>query len=356
MESNIEETGASSATNDDSSKLEYPKHLNIYVSEDGDDANAANLGTRKRAKVLKPWQDENSSTSKLPEFDDPKELLSEKITQSQAGGSTQQHIDITLTNINKYLTCRLCTGYFIGATSLTECLHTFCKSCIMKHFQWSTKCPICGTFLGHDPYKCLRRDNTIQAIVFKIVPGLAQEEARRQTEYYKDNPQHLEKDMKKKKDPSMSPGKQNEQLKLGTKEPQKQTHSAVSQSQEKQVNDVVLFQLKRVDKEEADHTDGVKWESLEKPFVKVSGRATVSHLKQFLAKKLQLENPDDVLIFYKYDMFATCSYLPQVDVLCCKRILGSEYTMEYVAKFHGKMSTSEELLIEYRPKIQIERI
>uniref|UniRef100_A0A4W4H7H0 Polycomb group ring finger 6 n=1 Tax=Electrophorus electricus TaxID=8005 RepID=A0A4W4H7H0_ELEEL len=43
-----------------------------------------------------------------------------------------------------YIRCSLCNGFFIDATTITECLHTFCKSCIVKHFFYSNRCPNCA--------------------------------------------------------------------------------------------------------------------------------------------------------------------------------------------------------------------
>ncbi|NWU35471.1 PCGF1 protein, partial [Hylia prasina] len=47
--------------------------------------------------------------------------------------------------LNEHIVCFLCAGYFIDATTITECLHTFCKSCIVKYLQTSKYCPMCNT-------------------------------------------------------------------------------------------------------------------------------------------------------------------------------------------------------------------
>ncbi|NXY39373.1 PCGF1 protein, partial [Pomatorhinus ruficollis] len=44
--------------------------------------------------------------------------------------------------LNEHIVCFLCAGYFIDATTITECLHTFCKSCIVKYLQTSKYCPM----------------------------------------------------------------------------------------------------------------------------------------------------------------------------------------------------------------------
>ena len=47
-----------------------------------------------------------------------------------------------LRTLNEMITCKICHGYLVDATTVTECLHTFCKSCIVKHLEDSNECPI----------------------------------------------------------------------------------------------------------------------------------------------------------------------------------------------------------------------
>lgn len=55
-----------------------------------------------------------------------------------------------------------------------------------------------------------------------------------------------------------------------------------------------------------------KVQKLEKPYIRTSARATILHLKKFLAKKLNLHRPEDV------------------DILCQGEVMGKEYTLECV--------------------------
>ena len=41
--------------------------------------------------------------------------------------------------MNEHLICSLCMGYLRDAMTVTECLHTFCKSCIHQHFAGELK-------------------------------------------------------------------------------------------------------------------------------------------------------------------------------------------------------------------------
>ena len=46
--------------------------------------------------------------------------------------------------LNQHLVCTLCMGYFADATTIIECLHTFCRDCILQHFHEAHTCPQCG--------------------------------------------------------------------------------------------------------------------------------------------------------------------------------------------------------------------
>jgi hypothetical protein len=72
--------------------------------------------------------------------------------------------------INQHLVCTLCMGYFNDACTIIECLHTFCRVCIMRHFRDSSMCPQCELQLGTNPKDLVRTDRTLQSIVDKVFP------------------------------------------------------------------------------------------------------------------------------------------------------------------------------------------
>ncbi|ETE64993.1 Polycomb group RING finger protein 5 [Ophiophagus hannah] len=91
-------------------------------------------------------------------------------------------------DFNPYITCCICKGYLIKPTTVTECLHTFCKSCIVQHFEDSNDCPRCGNQVHEtNPLEMLRLDNTLEEIIFKLVPGLREKELHREAEFWKKN-------------------------------------------------------------------------------------------------------------------------------------------------------------------------
>ena len=78
-----------------------------------------------------------------------------------------------LRDLNEMITCKICRGYLIDATTVTECLHTFCKSCIVKHLEDANTCPECEHMIHQShPLDYIAFDRTMQDLVYKIVPDL----------------------------------------------------------------------------------------------------------------------------------------------------------------------------------------
>ncbi|XP_057860513.1 E3 ubiquitin protein ligase DRIP2 isoform X1 [Cryptomeria japonica] len=70
------------------------------------------------------------------------------------------------------LTCPLCDNLLREATTICECLHTFCKDCIYQKLaeEDTYHCPICNVYLGCLPKEKLRPDNNLQDVRSKIFP------------------------------------------------------------------------------------------------------------------------------------------------------------------------------------------
>ncbi|KAK2506090.1 hypothetical protein MC885_004717 [Smutsia gigantea] len=107
---------------------------------------------------------------------------------------------IKLWDINAHITCRLCSGYLIDATTVTECLHTcpdvgagsvvvgelsdenvllqtVCRSCLVKYLEENNTCPTCRIVIHQShPLQYIGHDRTMQDIVYKLVPGLQEDE------------------------------------------------------------------------------------------------------------------------------------------------------------------------------------
>ncbi|KAF7804681.1 E3 ubiquitin protein ligase DRIP2-like [Senna tora] len=70
------------------------------------------------------------------------------------------------------MTCPLCNKLFRDATTISECLHTFCRKCIYDKItdEELECCPICNIDLGCVPLEKLRPDHILQDVRAKIFP------------------------------------------------------------------------------------------------------------------------------------------------------------------------------------------
>lgn len=74
--------------------------------------------------------------------------------------------------IQACMTCPLCRKLFRDATTISECLHTFCRKCIYDKIsdEEIENCPICNIDLGCVPLEKLRPDHNLQDLRAKVFP------------------------------------------------------------------------------------------------------------------------------------------------------------------------------------------
>ncbi|KAF8721868.1 hypothetical protein HU200_022812 [Digitaria exilis] len=70
------------------------------------------------------------------------------------------------------MTCPLCRRLLRDATTISECLHTFCRKCIYQKFNDEEVecCPVCKIDLGCTPTEKLRADHSLQDVRSKLFP------------------------------------------------------------------------------------------------------------------------------------------------------------------------------------------
>lgn len=99
--------------------------------------------------------------------------------------------NVPIVQFNPHLICKLCGGYLIDATTIIECLHSFCRSCIVSYLKFHITCPVCDTLLHKTrPQYAIRPDRVLQAIVYKLIPNLFEKEMSRRRSFYDMHPQH----------------------------------------------------------------------------------------------------------------------------------------------------------------------
>lgn len=224
-------------------------------------------------------------------------------------------------DFNRYITCSICRGYLIKPTAVTECLHTFCKSCIVQHFEESNECPECGIQVHEtNPLEMLRLDKTLEEIIFKLVPGLREKEEQQESEFWRQN-----------------------KLKSNGEDGPRSKKPRLSDEEE---DDGKGGDYHRSDPQIAICLDclrnnGQSGESivkgLMKKFIRCSTRVTVGTIKKFLCVKLKLPS----------------SY--ELDVLCNGEIMGKDHTLEFIYRtrwrLQGESVSAYPMVLEYRPRI-----
>ncbi|XP_053307191.1 polycomb group RING finger protein 5 isoform X1 [Spea bombifrons] len=197
-------------------------------------------------------------------------------------------------DFNPFIMCYICKGYLIKPTTVTECLHTFCKSCIVQHFEESNDCPKCGNQVHEtNPLEMLRLDNTLEEIIFKLVPGLREAEQNRELEFWKrkrpqENGDGIPKEKKRKDDEEEN-------------DENRDYHRSDPQI-------AICLDCLRHNGQSGDNI--VK--GLMKKFIRCSTRVTVGTIKKFLSVKLKLPS----------------TY--ELDILCNGEIMGKDHTMEFI--------------------------
>ncbi|KAL1461542.1 hypothetical protein WDU94_013427 [Cyamophila willieti] len=218
---------------------------------------------------------------------------------------------IKVKTLNSILTCKICKGYLIDATTVTECLHTFCKSCLVQHLDEKNTCPSCNIIIHQShPLQYISFDRTMQDLVYKLVPNLQANEMKREREFYRITRLPCPKDL-------------------------------LLEDEEEENQDSANSDYHRLDEQvniylECCVTTSSSLKTLKKKFLRLSSQATITHLKKFVALKLLDEK----------------SKYKEIDILCNDELLGKDHTLKFVYITRWRFRTPP-LKLQYRPRIDI---
>ncbi|VVA98609.1 unnamed protein product [Arabis nemorensis] len=86
--------------------------------------------------------------------------------------------------IGKCFTCPICNKFFVDATTIIECIHTFCRKCIRDKITAENlkACPVCQVDLGANPLEKLRTDNIwldLRSTIFPPKPATKKHKAKK---------------------------------------------------------------------------------------------------------------------------------------------------------------------------------
>ncbi|XP_006822072.1 polycomb group RING finger protein 5-A-like [Saccoglossus kowalevskii] len=239
---------------------------------------------------------------------------------------------------NHFITCSICGGYLIKPSTIAECLHTFCKSCIVRHFEESKNCPRCGIQV-HETHPCemLRMDKTMEDIVFKLVPGIQEREKQRERDFWtsreseepKQGGGNDEPDAKRLKTDN---GEANEEYNNHTTTYNKENDYHRGDPQIAFCLDCSHPQDEGENNNNTNTAAITMIQALPRRFIRCSSRATVGLIKKFIVRKLELSK----------DL--------ELDLLCNGEIMGKDHTLEFIYRTRGKLQKYP-MTLQYRPKI-----
>ncbi|XP_063815768.1 polycomb group RING finger protein 2 isoform X2 [Pseudophryne corroboree] len=190
---------------------------------------------------------------------------------------------IKMTELNPHLMCALCGGYFIDAATIVECLHSFCKTCILRYLEAHKFCPMCDSQVHKGrPLLSIRSDKTLQDIVYKLVPGLFRDEMKRRRDFY------------------ASYARTDANSASSTEQGEKASESGEMLVQEEE-NISLSIQFSEDARDET--RDSVESEDLEKRnslrFLRCPAAMTITHLAKFLRNKMDVPSKYKVEILYE---------------------------------------------------------
>ncbi|XP_038223307.1 polycomb group protein Psc-like [Zerene cesonia] len=187
-----------------------------------------------------------------------------------------------LGEVNEHITCPLCRGYYIDATTIVECLHSFCRSCIIKHLQVKKYCPVCEMMINSAKPN-IKLDKALQDIVYKLVPGLFQKEMERRQQFYSSRPGPAA---------SATPEQRGEDTERIIFSPEDVISFSLEYSD---VTDTDSISSKSSDSNESQSTSTTARRYLQCPAV-----VNISHLKKFLSMKFDIDSTQFAIdILYK---------------------------------------------------------
>lgn len=206
---------------------------------------------------------------------------------------TENGLDVSFKTkvVSDLLICPICEGFFRGATTIRECLHTFCKACIIEHIESNgAECPKCGQDIGIYPLQGLVFDRTIQNITDKIFPEFKENERKLYSEfldrYGDEGGIHDEKDLMSLNKPATSQLLSEIKLKPTDFTGQFYRELLLSELEvddsEESVKPTILESFSMKIKLESMDAQSFQ---LEKPFLLVPPQITIYHLQNYLMYK-----------------------------------------------------------------------
>jgi len=228
-----------------------------------------------------PLQDQNGMEVKAP-VQKSARLAQPELTHRIIKQKEKKRVDVT--ELNPHIACAICSGYLIDPVTVVECLHSFCKSCIVKHVDASKFCPVCDIQIHKTkPLLSLRADKALQDIVYKVVPGLYRTEMQNRIKFYNSHPEAEPAN-------SEDAGEVADSLFFS---PEDDISMSIEYFDNFNKTDDINKNCDEIDLEK---------ENPNRRFLQCPGSVTVHHLKKFIMTKYSLDQSFLVDVIYKEDL------------------------------------------------------
>lgn len=254
--------------------------------DESEDSSSERQGKRKRGVDDKHIDDEESIGKTLNSSD-------ARLADASATDSRVQNglVNVNLSSLVENFTCPICSGLYKNPLTITECLHTFCRSCLYKYFTTGVKkCPHpkCGMPLQPDPYKDALQDRTLESLVDKVLfVNVKEEDDVHERNFY------AKRGIRPK--PEFARGSTMTTDKAGP---------VIATDDE-----IDLFL-------EPDEGSLHRIPPLKRPHLCVSGRARIVHLKKYLLRKLNMPEKD----------------ISGLDLKCRNEIVGNDHSLRFAER------------------------
>lgn len=228
---------------------------------------------------------------------------------------------VKLSDLKEHISCYLCKGYLIEATTIIECLHTFCKNCIVKYLNDSNNtCPKCDNVIHQShPLNYISFDRTMQDIVYKLVPNL-----ERPKESNSDTNNNISGSIHTSEKKSKHSDGGNKLKPIDTNGQQRQDKNATTNDNHRDDEQINLYMIPH---------PSCDLKALKNKYIRTSSLATVTHIKKYLALKL-FNDPDR----HK-----------EVDLICNDNLLGKDHNLKFISVTEWREKVPP-VKITYKPR------
>lgn len=228
---------------------------------------------------------------------------------------------IKLSTLKEHIRCYLCKGPLIEATTIFECLHTFCKTCIVKYLSDNNiTCPRCENVIHQShPLQYISFDRTLQDVVYRAVPKL---EPPKETSS-SDNNNNISSSNSCNNATKTDGGNRLKPIDTNGQQNNKAPSQTDYHRDDEQINLYVI------------PNPSCDLKSLKSKYIRISCLATVTHLKKYVAQKLHGD-----IERYK-----------ELDLLCNDNLLGKDHNFKFVSVTQWREKVPP-VKITYRPRVE----